>query len=385
MALPALTAPWIAKGMPELHVGAGVLRDVGACVSALGVRRPLVVSDPGVAAAGWTGSVVSTLRAEGLQPGVWQDVRSDPDLDVVHRCRDALAGHDGIVAVGGGSVIDVAKAASGLAAHTGQLSDYEGLGRFTAPGIPVVAVLTTPGSGAELSRHAVIADRAGRKFAVSGRWLAPTMVIADPDTLVTVPEDVAADTVMDALLHAIEAYLARAATPYSDVCARVAVGSLGTAAVPAVRDRDPVACARLMSGCLAAAMAMSNTNAGVVHALGYPLTSEYGIPHGRANALVAPTALRVLADTAPDRCAELGRLLGRLDEPDLAAAFAALRGRLGVAAPLSGYGVPYQELPRLASLATTYGPVLRNTCREFTEAQLCELYRSAWAEQGSTT
>lgn len=384
MALAELTTTWVAKDMPELHVGAGVLGKVGECVAAMGIARPLVVSDPGVAAAGWADRVVTALRAEGLDAGLWLGVRPNPDAYAVHQCCVELVGHDGIVAVGGGSTIDVAKATSGLAAHSGQLSDYEGLGRFTKPGVPVVAVLTTPGSGAELSRHAVIADRAGRKFAVSGRWLAPRMVLADPDILATVPLDVAADTALDALLHAIEAYLSRAATPYTDACARIAVDILSDVAVPAVRDGDRAAGARLMTGCLAASMAMSNANATVVHALGYPLTSEYKIPHGRANALVAPAALRALADVVPDRYAELGRLLSSSDEPqDTADAFATLRARLGVPAPLSEYGVPYEDLPRLAELATAFGPVLRNTCREFTEADLCDVYESAWKEQGS--
>ncbi|HEX4701679.1 MAG TPA: iron-containing alcohol dehydrogenase, partial [Pseudonocardiaceae bacterium] len=327
MALAALNTRWVAKETPELHVGAGVLADVGACVAALGIARPLVVSDPGVTAAGWTDRVVAELRAAHLDPAPWPGVRPDPDIDVVRRCRAELDGHDGIVAVGGGSVIDAAKACAGLAAHPGELSDYEGLSRFTNPGVPVVAVLTTPGSGAELSRHATIADGTGRKFAVSGRWLAPRMVLADPETLATVPNAVAADTALDAMLHAIEAYLARAATPYTDVCARIALGMLSTAAVPAVRDGDRAARAELMAGCLASGMAMSNANATVVHALGFPLTSEYHIPHGRANALVAPTVLAALADTAPDRYADLGRLLSTSDDP-LNAAFAALRAKL---------------------------------------------------------
>ncbi|MBN6042094.1 iron-containing alcohol dehydrogenase family protein [Amycolatopsis sp. 195334CR] len=365
---------WSARELPEIRVGAGALGEVGASVSALGLLRPLVVADPGVTAAGWPGRVVTCLQAAGLRPRLWSGARPDPDTEVVHRCRDELDGHDGIVAVGGGSTIDAAKAAAGLSVHSGQIGDYEGLGRFTAPGVPVVAVLTTPGSGAELSRHATIADGTGRKFAVSGRWLAPKLVLADPDALATLPAGVAADTALDALLHAIEAYLARAATAYSDVCARLAVEILRDAMVPGLRDG-----LRLMTGCLTAGMAMANTNAGVVHALGYPLTSEYRIPHGRANALVAPAALRALAVVAPDRCAELGRLLA--GTPDLADAFTTVRDRLGVAGPLAEYGVPHADLPRLAALATAFKPVLRNTRREFTEAELCGLYASAWTER----
>ncbi|MDI5982331.1 iron-containing alcohol dehydrogenase family protein [Amycolatopsis magusensis] len=375
MAVAALTGAWTARELPELRVGTGVLEQLGESVAALGIARPLVVSDPGVVSAGWPEQALTCLRATGFRPHSWSGVRPDPDAAVVHGCLDALTGqggHDGIVAIGGGSTIDVAKACSGLSAHSGPLGDYEGLGRFTEPGVPVVAVLTTPGSGAELSRHATIADGGGRKFAVSGRWLAPKLVLADPETLSTLPAEVAVDTALDAVLHAIEAYLARAETPYSDVCARMALQILRDAMPPGPGTA-------LMTGCLTAGMAMANTNAGVVHALGYPLTSEYRIPHGRANALVAPAALRALADVVPDRYAELGHLLG--GTADLAKAFAALRDRAGVSASLADFGVPRADLPRLAALATAYAPVLRNTRRRFTEADLCELYRSAWTER----
>ncbi|HEY0166446.1 MAG TPA: iron-containing alcohol dehydrogenase [Jatrophihabitans sp.] len=366
-------------------MGPGVLEEVGACVAAWGIRRPLVVSDQGVAGSGWTERVVTSLRSAGLEPAEWLVWHPDPSIDVVRQCRVAYAAnqHDGLVAVGGGSVIDVAKACSGLAVHPGQLTDYEGLGRFTMPGPPVFAVLTTPGSGAELSQHAVIADGAGRRFAVSGRWLAPRMVLADPSTFTTLPPEVATDTVLDAMLHAIEAYLGRAASPYTDMCARMGLGILGAAAVPAIRDGDPAANLDLVSGCLAAGIAMANASAGVVHALGYPLTSEYQLSHGRANALVAPAALRAVAHAAPVRYAELGRLLTPdTGASDLAASYTAMRVQLGVTASLADYGVPYADLARLAALAIEYRPVLRNTRREFSQAELCDLYQLAWKGQG---
>ncbi|HEX4726199.1 MAG TPA: iron-containing alcohol dehydrogenase, partial [Jatrophihabitans sp.] len=308
MAVPALSgAGWAAIDTPELHVGSGVLAELGDAVAGLGIARPLLVSDRTVAAAGWVDRVLASLRQAGLDPTSWPQASTDPDVALVQRCRQALqaAGCDGLVAVGGGSVIDLAKAAAGLAAHPGRLTDYEGLGGFIVPGLPVVAVATTPPSGAELSRHAVLADPGGRKFAVSGRWLAPRLVFVDCDALDTVSTDVAIDSVLDSMLHAIEAYLARAATPYTDVCARIAVGTLATVAVPTIAGGDRTGGPALVSGCLAAGLAMINANAGVVHALGYPLTSQYGMPHGRANALVAPAALRALAPAVPDRYAEL--------------------------------------------------------------------------------
>lgn len=383
MALPTLSsAGWAAIDTPELRVGSGLLAGLGDAVAGLGIGRPLVVSDRTVAAAGWVDRVLHSLRRAYLDPTCWLQASADPDAALVERCRQVVQdkGCDGLVAIGGGSVIDLAKAAAGLAAHPGRLTDYEGLGGFTVPGRPVVAVATTPPSGAELSRHAVVADGTGRKFAVSGRWLAPRLVFVDCDALDTVSTDVAIDSVLDSMLHAIEAYLARAATPYTDVCARIAVGTLASVAVPTVAGGDRSGGPALVSGCLAAGLAMINANAGVVHALGYPLTSQHGLPHGRANALVAPAALRALAAAVPDRYAELGRLLTANESSDAAEAFLAWRTELGVSATLSGYGISLQDVPQLAAAASEYRPVLSNARRPFTEAQLGNLYRSAWAE-----
>jgi alcohol dehydrogenase len=383
MALPALSsAGWAAIDTPELRVGSGVLAELGDAVAGLGIGRPLVVSDRTVAAAGWVDRALHSMRRAHLDPTCWLQASADPDAGLVQRCRQVLQdkGCDGLIAIGGGSVIDLAKAAAGLAAHPGRLTEYEGLGGFTVPGLPVVAVATTPPSGAELSRHAVVADDGGRKFAVSGRWLAPRLVFVDCDALDTVSTDVAIDSVLDSMLHAIEAYLARAATPYTDVCARIAVGTLATVAVPTIAGGDRSGGPALVSGCLAAGLAMINANAGVVHALGYPLTSQHGLPHGRANALVAPAALRALAPAVPDRYAELGRLLTAGESGDAAEAFLAWRTELGVSATLSGYGISLQDVPQLAAAATRYRPVLSNARRAFTEAQLGNLYRSAWAE-----
>jgi alcohol dehydrogenase class IV len=456
--------------VPRLHVLPGGLAACGEVVAGLGIRRALVVTDAGVRAAGWADRVAAAARSVGVQVTVWDQARPDPADELVHRCRDAVLRHgcDGLVAVGGGSVIDVAKATAGLVAAGGPLLPaYEGLGRLAAAGPPVVAVPTTPCSGAEVSRHAVLAAAGGgRKYAVSGPHLAPRAVVVDPDTFATAPRDVLVDTVLDALVHAVEAYLARAATPYSDLFARAAVAAITRAAIPALAtgaflarpaggpiassddqsalsERENVALSRiergdvtfsqvgagagsgraavteLVTGCLLAGVAMAEANAGVIHALGYPLTSEYGIAHGRANALVAGAALRALASAAPRRCGELAALWSSPGQPPaaaprtaaaephadgvtgrpeagacgdaaavgaggmagagaLAAAFDELGRRLGMAGSLAGYGVLRDRLPALARLACDYQPVLRNSPLDATEADLARIYDEAW-------
>jgi glutamate carboxypeptidase len=378
-------AAWRSAAAPELLVGPGAVDSIARVVIDAGGRSPLVVTDACVRAAGWPDLVGGLLGEAGAAAAVWDAVRANPDEGVAEACRDAAeaGGHDVLVAVGGGSVIDAAKACSGLMASGGRVSDYEGLGRFTEPGPPVVAVLTTPGSGAEISRHAVVATKSGRRFAVSGRWLAPRAVVADPRLSTTAPREVVVDTAVDSLLHAIEAFLARAATPVTDLYAGEAVSRITRSVVAATSGRDGPAAEELGLGCLLAGLAMANANAGVVHALGYPLTSEYGLSHGRANAVVSPAALRWLRAASPRRH---DRLMQRWTVPtnvadapaDLAVAMEDLLDRLGAPRGLRSYGITHEDLRRLAGLAASYRPVLENTPVPVSESDLLAIYEAAW-------
>ncbi|WP_166462831.1 iron-containing alcohol dehydrogenase family protein [Amycolatopsis acidicola] len=343
------------------------------------IRRLLVVTDAGVSEAGWADLVAALILASNRKPVVWRGVHGCPGETVVERCAQAYRSgrHDALVAVGGGSVIDAAKAAAGLLGEPGspRLAQFEGLGQFTGAAPPVFAVPTTPG-GAEVTAHAVIAGPHGRRYAVSGLGLRPSAVLLDPALAATAPREVVLDTALDSLLHAIEAFFARAGTPVTSGLALRAVGRI-TRSLQSVVDGQPGVSRELGFGCLLASVAMANTNAGVVHALGYPLTSEYGLSHGRANAVVAPAALSMLGGNDSERHgALLAAWHGRPAE--VGAAFAALLDELGVPTGLDTYCVPDGDLPRLAGLAATYRPVLENTPVAVTKPALLELYRRSW-------
>lgn len=376
-------APWFSITPRELRFGPGSLDQVAGAVAESGVQRPLVLTDPGVRAAGWPDLIVGRLGEAGIAAAVWDGVRTNPDEAVVDGCRDVAqaGGHDGLLAVGGGSTIDTAKACSGLIGNGGALSDHEGLGRLTKAGPVVLAVPTTPGTGAETSRHAVITASAGRKFAVSGPWLSPVAIIADPRLSRTAPSDVIVDAAIDALLHAIEAFLARAATPLSDVFAREAVSRITRSAVAAVSGDDR-ALSELAFGCLLGGFAMSSANAGIVHALGYPLSSEHGITHARANAAVAPAALGWLRAAGVRRQDQLlrcwGLPSGRESAPSLGAALEELCHELGASTGLEALGLRPFQLGGLARRAMDYGPVLRNTPVVVSESDLLAVYQAAW-------
>jgi alcohol dehydrogenase class IV len=299
----------------------------------------------------------------------------------VERCAEQIAGgdHASVIALGGGSVIDAAKVAAVLATNGGKTSDYFGFDRVRRPGLPLLTVPTTPGSGAEVSSHAVILQLAPRKKeVVAGLHLLPRAAVVDPGLTATLPPEQTTWSALDGFIHALEAYLARRATPLTDTYARMAVPAIAHALPRVLANRsDPEAREQLALGCLYSGLAMANANAGAIHALGYPLTGRYGIPHGLANALVAAATLERIAPGRPERCAELARLLEDGSE-DLAGCVRRLLEKLGVNGGLAARGVRQEDLPELAEAATHFRPVLENTPVALSESDLLAIYETAW-------
>jgi alcohol dehydrogenase class IV len=367
---------------PTLLFGRGSSRELPRLLAELGIARPLLATDPGVAAAGIPARLAGELAAAGIAAAVWDGVRPDPDETHAERCAEALlaGGHDAVVAVGGGSAIDAAKVGAALAVAGGRAADLFGFDRVVRPGLPLVAVPTAAGSGSEVSSHAVIAGLSVRKKeVVAGLHLLPRAAVVDPDWTATLPPETAAHSALDALFHAIEAYLARRATPFTDGFALPALPRIA-AALPRVLAHPDDAAAReeLSLGCLYAGCAMANANAGAIHALGYPLTSRYGVPHGLANALMAAPTLERTWRAAPGRSADLARALGGETGADLPGRIRAFLIEIGIADTIRGWGVTGGVLPALASEALCFGPVLENTPLTLGEGDLLAIYRDAY-------
>ena len=367
---------------PTILFGRGVSRELPRLLLELGIARPLLATDPGVAAAGIPERLLGELRAAGIAAAIWDGVRPDPDETHAERCAEALlsGGHDAVVAVGGGSAIDAAKVGAALAVLGGRAADLFGFDRVDRPGLPLVAVPTAAGSGSEVSSHAVIAGLAAKKKeVVAGLHLLPRAAVVDPDWTATLPSETAAHSALDALFHAIEAYLARRATPFTDGFALPALPCIARALPRLLAQPDDGAARDELSlGCLYAGCAMANANAGAIHALGYPLTSRYGIPHGLANALMAAATLARTWSAAPERSADLARALGGETGADLAPRVRAFLAEIGIADTLPGRGVAEDLLPTLASEATHFRPVLDNTPMALGEDDLLAIYRDAY-------
>ncbi|MFQ6037434.1 MAG: iron-containing alcohol dehydrogenase [Candidatus Aminicenantales bacterium] len=297
--------------------GSGALNQLAAQVTeTLAAKRLFVVTDPGVEKAGITERVIRQV------PGapVFSDVAPNPRHDVVNRASGRVRdfGPEALVGVGGGSVIDAAKALALLATNPGRIEDYEGRSKYRVPPLPVVAVPTTCGTGSEVTWVSVITHTERRfKMSIKGPDLFPALAVVDPDLLQTLPASLVASTGIDAMTHAVEAYTARPATPVTDALAREALRHIFASLEAAVRDvrQDKRAREGLMLGSLLAGMAFGNSDVGAVHCLAEAVGALYDIPHGVANAVFLPWVMAFNLPAAETRYADIARIAG-IREPD---------------------------------------------------------------------
>jgi 4-hydroxybutyrate dehydrogenase len=324
-------------------------------LAGLGVARPLVVTDRGVMAAGLLDRVQATWH-DGATAPVFADTPANPTeaavLAALAVYRDA--GCDGLVALGGGSPIDLAKAVALVATHPGPLEQYGvlrgGTGRITPAVAPVVAMPTTAGTGAEVGRASSITLATGRKIACVSPHLIPRVAVCDPELTLGLPPILTAATGMDALSHGIEAFLSTRVNPPADAIALDCVARAGRWLEPAVqRGSDREARWQMLMAALEGGLTFQK-GLGAVHALSHPL-GELGLHHGTLNAVLLPAVLRFNASHAGERYARLRASLGLPEDADLADWAAGLTGRLGLPRGLEAMGVRHDQIPAIAEAA----------------------------------
>ncbi len=347
--------------VPEIVFGAGVLDEIGYAARRLGAVRPLLVTDAGVLAAGWSEQALGHLRAAGLTPSTWSAVTPNPkDVEVVAGAQTYLAeGCDVLVAVGGGSVIDAAKAIAVLVSNGGDIFDYEGIDLIPRPIPPLVAAPTTAGTGADVSQFAVITDSVrGLKATLIGKTLVPDISLTDPQVLVSMPDWLGATTGLDALTHGVEAYVSRAASFLTDEHALSAVALVGRHLERSVQDPlDASAQTGMARASLSAGLAFTNAILGAAHAISHQIGGRLDLPHGMLNAVLLPHVVRFNAAADATRFRPLADALGvrdatRLADDEVGDALARQIGDLAVAigAPrtLREIGVTEEHLPAFA-------------------------------------
>jgi len=294
---------------------------LGEIVEELRSARPFLITDEGIEKAGISKNVLSQFN----EIPVFDAIEPNPKHSTVNKAGDLVRKHksDLVIGLGGGSVLDAAKAIALLGSNPGRIEDYEGREKYRNPPLPVLAIPTTCGTGSEVTWVAVI-THTGRKFKMSikGRQMYPAVALVDPDLLRTLPAQLVSSTGLDALTHAVEAYTVKEATFITDVFAREALRLIFGSLVAAYKDIDGNTEAReeLMRGSLLAGLAFGNSDVGAVHCLAEAVGSLYDTPHGVANSVLLPYVMEFNLPASAGRYADIARMAGINEEDDTSAA-----------------------------------------------------------------
>ena len=293
---------------------------------------------------------------------------------------------DLLIAIGGGSAIDATKAVRVLLSEGGTITDYEGMDKITKTTVPMIAIPTTSGTGSEVTSFSIVSDRARkRKMVLAGRAIAADVALVDPLLTLSMPQSVTASTGMDAMTHAVEAYVSTAANPITDACAEKAITMISQWLRPAVANgenieaRDAMSYAQYLAG-----MAFNNASLGYVHAMAHQLGGFYNLPHGVCNAVLLPHVCEFNLIACQDRYAKIAELMGVNTDgfTETEAAFAAidaireLSSSIGIPSGLNELGVKTEDLAIMAENAQKDACMLTNP-RKATHAQVVEIFKAA--------
>lgn len=371
----------------RIIMGPGALNSIGTEVKRLGGGRVMIVTDPGLVKTGIVARLEDLLKEAGMETAVFDQVEPDPAYETALKAAEQVraSGAGVIVGIGGGSAQDVAKVASILVTNEGPVSAYFGIDLVPNPGLKLILVPTTAGTGSEVTPIAILSDYAEKlKKGIVSPHLFPTTALLDPELTVGLPPHVTAATGMDALIHAVEAYTSKNATHMTDLLAveaiRLISGSIRTAFA---NGENIEARANMLEGSLLAGMAFANAGVTAVHAFAYPIGAEFHIPHGVANSimLVPVMEFNMLGNLA--KFANLAGILGEntdgLCQREAAlkavSALRVLSSDLNVPASLSVFGVREEIIPDLAKGVMKVTRLLANNPRTLKLEDAEAIYR----------
>ncbi len=371
----------------NIIVGRGNLSKLPDAVKALGTSRAFIVSDPTLEKMGTVQKCVDSLTAAGITSDAFTETEGNPSVETVDKAtmQFKASGADCIVALGGGSSMDVGKAVGILAKYGGSITEYEGADKVPGDIVPLVAIPTTAGTGSEVTAFSVITDHSRNyKLTVFSYKLIPAYAILDADLITTVPASVAAACGMDALIHALEAYISRDASPFSEAMSEKAMELIGKNIRRYVANRaDTEAAEGMIVGSLFAGIAFSWARLGDVHAMSHPVSAYFNVAHGVANSILLPTVVdyNALADNGKylkiyNYIARCPQTADEFEPEKLGDAIRELNKTLGIPASLSEVGVTSEHFDAMAEDAMKSGNVAVNP-RLTTKKDIIMLYRKA--------
>ena len=369
--------------------GNGTVSLVGAEAEKMGARKALIVTDTGVVKGGLIAEVEKSLKASKIDCGLFDRVEAEPPARIVDECAREVTEkkYDVLIGVGGGSSLDVTKGASIVATNGGKVLDYVGNDIVPRAGVPKILLPTTAGTGSEVTRVFVVTDEADNdKKVIFSDYNLSSVAIIDPLLTLSMPPGVTADTGMDALVHAVETYVSRLATPFSDILALEAISLIGEYLPAAYAKAENMEARYNMSlAATLAGLAFSSGGLGAVHALAYVLGTEYHMSHGRTNAIMLPYVVDYNKTGALSKYARIAQAMGEKTAglSDFQAAerlvlrLHRLLSEVGIPDKLGAYGISVKDLPVLVAGGMKNSRLFVPNPRDLTEGDVEKIYRSA--------
>jgi len=376
------------------QIGVGAVKIAGEKIKALGGTKPLIVTDKGIVKFGIAKQVTDVLDAAGMKYVIYDETVPNPTDKNVHDAADMYKkeGCDSLITLGGGSSHDCGKGVGFVVANGGKIHDYEGVDKSSKPFPPYVAINTTAGTASEMTRFCIITDVSRHvKMAIVDWRCTPTIAINDPVLMVGMPPRLTAATGMDALTHAVEAYVSIIATPLTDSAAKEAVQLVFKYLPKAVANgadmeaRDMMCYAEYLAG-----MAFNNASLGHVHAMAHQLGGFYNLPHGECNAILLPHVEKFNLIACIERLADLAALIGEpvanISKREAADVFLAAIRRMsadiGIPSGLVEMGKFYGKDVKASDIPTMVGNAQKDACgltnpRRPTDADVAAIYTSA--------
>jgi len=374
----------------KILFGLGAVEKTGPEAQLLKAKKVLIITDTGVIQAGLLQGIEKSLQTAGLPFVIFDGVEPDPRIEVVEKSVEKAKkeGIDLIIGFGGGSSLDIAKVTSIMITNPGKIDSFFGIDLVPNPGVPVILIPTTAGTGSEVTPIAILSDTKEKlKKGIVSPTLFPEVAIVDPKLTIGLPPSVTAFTGMDALTHAIESFYSINATDLSNLLAFRAMELLSkNIRMAFAHGENLVARSNVMEGSLLAGIGFANAGVGAVHAFAYPLGGEFHLAHGLTNTLMLPYVMRYNIMGCPSKFAQMAKAFGERVEgiSELVGAEIAVRfverlsDDLRVPRRLRDVSIPEDAIPRLAEAAMKVTRLLANNPRKITLEDAITIYRSAY-------
>ena len=378
-------------GAKKIVFGNGSFSGLAEHLAELKVSRPLVVLDGNLAGTGFGGKIAGLMEKAKIDFVLYDKAAPEPPIELADEgTKLALKKKcDGVVGIGGGSAMDLAKAIAVLAANRGKAEDYLGLNKVPGPGLPKIMVPTTAGTGSEVTFTAVfIRKKLKKKEGMNSPYLYPELALLDPELTLTLPPHPTAATGIDALCHAIESYTSINASPMSELMSLEAIRLISDNLRTAVHDGTNIeAREAMLLGSLYAGLGLANAGVTAVHSLSYPLGGKYGISHGLANTIMLPRVMAFNLPGAREKFVDIAEIMGEIvdDLPIREAAYLAVEAvealieDCGIFTTLEELEIPEADFPELAKVAMTVARPLANNPCKMTPEDMVEIYQECYS------